>query len=111
MHGAVQKYLLVFLGVLAVAPAAAAQSQKKPDGEALLGQACVQCHDLTIVASQRKSAVEWRRTVNEMIWRGAPLLPGESETLARYLSAALGPDSRQKTPDRARPPAADPKTQ
>jgi mono/diheme cytochrome c family protein len=60
-------------------------------GRALLLEACVQCHDLEPVTAQRKNVVAWRRTVNEMIWRGAPLLPGEADVLTRYLAASFGP--------------------
>jgi len=47
-----------------------------PDGEGrnLIFQACVQCHDLRNTVSQRKTAAGWKRTVDEMIWRGAPLM-------------------------------------
>lgn len=103
MSAAARKYLLLFLGAIALVPAT--QSQKKPEGEALLDLACVQCHDLAMVASQRKTAAAWRRTINEMVWRGAPLLRGESEILAGYLAATFGPESRQKTPGRTQPPA------
>jgi mono/diheme cytochrome c family protein len=62
-------------------------------GRALMLQACVQCHDFKCVVSQRKTAEAWRRTINEMIWRGAPLMEDEGAVLADYLSAAFGPDS------------------
>ncbi len=59
-------------------------------GQELLVQACVQCHDLQIVAEQRKTAAAWRRTVNEMIWKGAPLMADEVEVLANYLATSFG---------------------
>lgn len=62
-------------------------------GRALMLQACVQCHDFKSVVSQRKTAEDWRRTINEMIWRGAPLLADEAAILADYLAAAFGPGS------------------
>jgi mono/diheme cytochrome c family protein len=52
----------------------------------LLLEACVQCHDLRPIVTQKKSEAAWRRTVNEMIWRGAPLMPGEADAVVRYLS-------------------------
>lgn len=61
----------------------------------------MQCHDLRPVTSQRKTALAWRRTVNEMIWRGAPLLPGEAETVTAYLAASFGVQSRRSTPPQA----------
>ena len=56
-------------------------------------QACVQCHDFKCVVSQRKTADAWRRTINEMVWRGAPLLSHEVAVLTDYLAASFGPDS------------------
>jgi cytochrome c5 len=61
-------------------------------GRDLMLQACVQCHDFKSIVSQRKTAAAWRRTVNEMIWRGAPLLADEAAVLTDYLAAAFGPD-------------------
>ena len=65
-----------------------------PDGEGrnLIFQACVQCHDLRNTVSQRKTAAGWKRTVDEMIWRGAPLMADEAETVTKYLAASFGPD-------------------
>jgi hypothetical protein len=65
-----------------------------PDGEArdLIFQACMQCHDLRNTVSQRKTAAGWKRTVDEMIWRGAPLMADEAATLTKYLAASFGPD-------------------
>jgi mono/diheme cytochrome c family protein len=62
-------------------------------GRALMLQACIQCHDFKSVVSQRKTVEAWRRTINEMIWRGAPLLADEAAVLADYLAASFGPDS------------------
>lgn len=66
-----------------------------PDGEGrdLIFQGCVQCHDLRNTVSQRKTATRWRRTVNEMIWRGTPLTADEAEIISKYLAASFGPDT------------------
>ena len=61
-------------------------------GRDLMLQGCVQCHDLRNSVSQRKTEAGWRRTVNEMIWRGAPLMADEAETVTRYLAESFGPD-------------------
>jgi len=65
-----------------------------PDGAGrdLIFQACVQCHDLRNTVAQRKTAAGWQRTVDEMIWRGAPLMADEAETITKYLAASFGPD-------------------
>ena len=62
------------------------------EGRNLILQACVQCHDLRNTVSQRKSAAGWKRTVDEMIWRGAPLMTDEAETVTKYIAASFGPD-------------------
>ena len=69
-------------------------AQYLPEGEArnLMLQGCVQCHDLRNTVSQRKTAAGWKRTVDEMIWRGAPLMADEAETITKYLAASFGPD-------------------
>ena len=65
-----------------------------PAGEARdpILQACVQCHDLRNTVSQRKTVAGWKRTVDEMIWRGAPLMADEAETVTKYLAASFGPN-------------------
>ena len=65
-----------------------------PRGEErdLILQACVQCHDLRNTVSQRKTSTGWKRTVDEMIWRGAPLMADEAETITKYLAISFGPD-------------------
>ena len=89
------------IAFLIVAAVALPQSRKRekqdaPEGEGrtLLVEACVQCHDLGTVAAQRKTLAGWKRTVNEMIWKGAPLMADEVETLARYLATSFGPTAK-----------------
>ena len=91
---------LFFVWAMAIAAASSTSGQKKdeaaplPEGEgrSLMLQACVQCHDFKSIVSQRKTAAAWRRTVNEMIWRGAPLLADEAAIITNYLAAAFGPE-------------------
>lgn len=65
-----------------------------PDGEGrnLIFQTCVQCHDLRNTVSQRKTMAGWKRTVDEMIWRGAPLMTDEAEMVTKYLVLSFGPE-------------------
>lgn len=82
-------WVLVLLLLRAGKPAALSPqriSASPSDGRELLSRACVQCHDLRIVFAARKSERAWKRTINEMIWRGALLFPGEADLLARYLT-------------------------
>jgi len=62
------------------------------DGRALVLQGCVQCHDLRNSVSQRKPEAAWRRTVDEMIWRGAPLMADEADVVTKYLTESFGPN-------------------
>ena|GEM_PF-1673123 len=75
------------------------EMQRLPEGagRALILQVCVQCHDFKVIVSQRKTREGWRRTINEMIWRGAPLLGDEAETITHYLATAFGPDAPSPT--------------
>src|SRR5262249_20460570 len=91
--------LLLLAGVTVVA--SPPQEQKTvlaedyfPDGQGrdLIFQACVQCHDLGTTVTQRKNAAAWKRTVDEMIWRGAPLMTDEAQIVTKYLAASFGPD-------------------
>ena len=95
--------LVLFAGLVVAAPRQQGpDSQGKstrfedylPEGDArnLILQGCVQCHELRNTVSQRKTAAGWRRTVNEMIWRGAPLGADETETIIKYLAVSFGPD-------------------
>ena len=61
-------------------------------GRELMLQGCVQCHDLRNSVSQRKTEAAWRRTVDEMIWRGAPLMADEAEVVTKYLTDSFGPN-------------------
>jgi len=71
-----------------------AQDESMPEGEGrmLLFEVCVQCHDFKNIVSQRKTLAGWRRTVDEMVWRGAPLMGGEADIIANYLATSFGPD-------------------
>jgi mono/diheme cytochrome c family protein len=95
--------LALFAGLVVATPRQQGpDSQKKPtrfedylpagEGRNLILQGCVQCHELRNTVSQRKTAAGWRRTVNEMIWRGAPLSAEESETIIKYLALSFGSD-------------------
>jgi mono/diheme cytochrome c family protein len=92
-------FVILLVWVVATVARSSAGGQKEdaalPEGagRGLMLQACVQCHDFKCVVSQRKTADAWRRTINEMIWRGAPLLADEVAILTDYLAATFGPGS------------------
>lgn len=66
-----------------------------PPGTAkpLVATRCGVCHDLRTIVRLRKTDAAWRATVEDMINRGAPLVPEEEEQIGAYLGAAFGPDA------------------
>lgn len=97
--------LLLLIGVAGSLPVTVGQEKQDtpilpegatslPEGEArtIILSACVQCHNLRNTVSQRKTADRWRRTVNEMIWRGTQLTADEAETITKYLAVSFGPE-------------------
>ena len=90
---------------LSCALSAGAQTLPPGPGKELVLTACVQCHDLRWIVSQKKSETGWRRTVNEMVWRGAPLVPGDVDVITHYLStAAQSPSTTAASNDPSRLP-------
>ncbi|MGH9786807.1 MAG: hypothetical protein ACRD88_21775, partial [Terriglobia bacterium] len=61
------------------------------DGRDLVAAVCTQCHALRPIVMKRDGVGGWRDTVQEMVIRGAQLLPEEAETVVRYLAANFGP--------------------
>lgn len=56
------------------------------EGKGLILATCVQCHaSLGYVLGLRKNSEGWRRTVNDMVSRGAQVTPEESEIIINYL--------------------------
>jgi hypothetical protein len=108
LYSSMQTGLLLLVGVAVSLPATVGQERQEsgllregpegatslPEGEAraIILSACVQCHNLRNTVSQRKPADRWRRTVNEMIWRGTILSADEAETIIKYLAASFGSD-------------------
>jgi hypothetical protein len=65
------------------------------EGKALILATCVQCHStLVYVLGMRKDAEGWRRSVEDMIARGAQVTPEESEVIIRYLTKHMAPTKK-----------------
>jgi len=66
-------------------------SRQLPDGEGkgLILASCVQCHNLRSVVGQRKNAEDWRRTVHDMVERGAQVTGEEAEIISLYFASYL----------------------
>ena len=67
-------------------------SRLLPDGEGkgLVLASCVQCHSLQEITGQRKDAENWKRTVYDMVSRGAQVSSSEADLIASYLAERLG---------------------
>jgi len=61
------------------------------DGRDLVAVACTQCHGLAMITTLRDGPAGWKYTVQEMVLRGAQLLPEEADTVVQYLSKNFGP--------------------
>lgn len=74
---------------------AAAPSALPPgDGKDLVAVACnTQCHGLKPILMLRYGSPGWKNSVQEMVMRGAPLLPQEADTIIQYLAKNFGPGS------------------
>jgi mono/diheme cytochrome c family protein len=74
-------------------------------GKAIAVAACLQCHAVKVLATQRKNRAAWETTVYDMVGKGAQLLPDEIEPLVTYLAAHFGPEppaaKRKPTPPAA----------
>lgn len=56
------------------------------EGKGLILATCFQCHSSpSYVSGNRKTPEAWRRTVNDMISRGAQVTPQEAEIIINYL--------------------------
>ncbi|MBI4464556.1 MAG: hypothetical protein HY647_07620 [Acidobacteria bacterium] len=63
------------------------------EGKDIVMTACTQCHGLQRIQMIRYGRPGWKKSVEEMVLRGAQLLPKEAETVTEYLTANFGPGS------------------
>jgi len=77
---------LLITAIVSVTQLFAQETLPPGPGKQLVLDTCVQCHDFKWITGQRKSEAAWRQTVNMMIWRGAPLMPGEAGVISKYLA-------------------------
>jgi cytochrome c5 len=103
---------LAAAGVIAVAgtalsPRAPAQPKSEPrlmepyandlpagGAHDIAGRACLLCHSPTLITQQHKDSAGWEKTIVQMEKWGAPLTPGEHDSLRGYLLAHYGPKRR-----------------
>ena len=58
------------------------------DGKALASERCAKCHNLQRVEAAKKSADEWKTTVERMVGKGAQLNEAEQKAVMDYLAKA-----------------------
>ena len=86
-------FLVLLLGSLVVACNQAQDATTAPesgtlDGTALAKERCAQHHDFGRVESAKKTADEWKATVERMIANGAKLTEAEKTAVIAYLAEA-----------------------
>ena len=60
------------------------------DGRALVMNTCGGCHEAAIVADIRQSQEQWKRSVAEMVDRGAVVSAADEKVIVEYLTAHFG---------------------
>jgi mono/diheme cytochrome c family protein len=90
----VKKFSAVFFVIAAMAAAAQAQTpqtmQLPPGaGRDLINERCVSCHPVSTITAQRKDAMGWAVTLQQMADRGAEVSPEEMATIIEYLARTL----------------------
>lgn len=89
-----------------VVPPAHAQTLPPGEGHDLVAKACTQCHDASVVASQKMTASQWADTVKQMVSNGASVTAGDFDRIVAYLAknfgtaeaTALVPSSKNEVP-------------
>src|SRR5262249_49173664 len=59
------------------------------EGKALILASCTECHGLQEIVGQRKDGEGWKRTVLDMVSRGAQVTESEAELITRYLAESF----------------------
>lgn len=86
--------VIILLAVLAISGGPLfGQSTKLPEGSGkdIAENACVICHNASIITQQQLSPAAWTKEVDKMIRWNAPVLPADHDTLVKYLSDHFPP--------------------
>jgi hypothetical protein len=59
-------------------------------GDDIAARSCVICHSAMLVTQQAKDSLGWEKTLTLMEKWGAPVAPGEHDSLRTYLLARFG---------------------
>ncbi|MBI3940536.1 MAG: helix-hairpin-helix domain-containing protein [Acidobacteria bacterium] len=68
---------------------AGAQDFPEGKGKETVESVCAQCHGLRPVYSSKMTPEQWKRLVDDMVGRGAPLLDDEIPVVVEYLSKSF----------------------
>lgn len=60
-------------------------------GDDIAARSCVICHSAMLVTQQAKDSLGWEKTLSLMEKWGAPVAPGEHDSLRTYLLTRFGP--------------------
>ena len=86
--------LTVGLTILASVPLFAQQAAEQPPagpGLELIQRSCVNCHDIYMITTKRKTRQEWAEVMDLMAARGAEVTPEEMHIIEEYLSQNFSP--------------------
>ena len=93
-------FYLTLITLVIIAVSACSRAGTGPDagpspalskGKALVSERCTACHNLGRVEKARKTAEEWKSTVERMKSKGAKLDESETEAVIEYLAATFKP--------------------
>lgn len=78
--------------------AAWGQSLPAGKGKAELMRTCTACHGTDVIVQKRRTLKEWRKTVDDMVARGAEGTPQDIDNIVRYLSTNFGVEKTGTAP-------------
>lgn len=92
------RYLIALIAVLTATiatPLLAQAPDAPPPGEGLelIERSCINCHDIYMITSKRKTPQEWAATLGVMVDRGADVTPEEMQVIEEYLSQHYAADA------------------
>ncbi|HEU4486610.1 MAG TPA: hypothetical protein VFR96_14080 [Povalibacter sp.] len=87
--------LIAVLTATIATPLLAQAPDAPPPGEGLelIERSCINCHDIYMITSKRKTPQEWAATLGVMVDRGADVTPEEMQVIEEYLSQHYAADA------------------
>lgn len=81
--------LAIVVALLGSMPLWAQQAPAEPpagEGLELIQRSCINCHDIYMITSKRKTPQQWADVMDLMAARGAEVTPEEMQIIEQYLS-------------------------